>query len=199
MAAASVPELPGWEYSDDLEPMLAGGHDTRIARAVHPRQIVVRADGELLLRGAIDLGDPASHEVILSSRPPPGPPLLLPSDRQQWAVRSDARPMRPLRRGDWCAGGIDPFILITAVPRGTPEDAPIVEVAALVNGSPGLRTNIRGIHEFDRAGRRVIGLFYALEEDDDGAALLAALARVAPGVRRAFECRRPPIRRVLWP
>lgn len=197
LRGVAVPELPGWEYSDDLEPVLAGGHDPRIAMPVDPRQVIVRADGELLIRGAIDLGAPAPHEVILSGRPPPGPPLLLPSDRQQWAIREDARPTRPLRRGDRCDGGIDPFVLIRAVPRGTPEDAPIAEVAALVNKFPELRANIRGIHEFDRAGRRVVGMFYSWD-DDGGAPLLAALARVAPGVRRAFECRRPPIRRALW-
>jgi hypothetical protein len=197
LAGVAVPAMPGWEYSDDVEPVLASRHDTQVAMAVDPRQVVVRADGELLIRGAIDLGGIAPHEVILSSRPPPGPPLLLPGDRQQWAIRDDARPTRPLRRGTWCEGGLDPFILVRPVPRGTPDDAPIAEVAALVN-DPGLRPKIRGIHEFERAGRRVVGLFYALDDDDDRTALLAALARVAPGVRRVFECRRPPIRRVLW-
>lgn len=123
-------------------------------------------------------------------------PLHLPSDRRQYTLLRDAPPFEWPDPEGFYPDGAPVFVLLrdlvpgTAMtppsPRSTPRPRP-----------PRAGPRLRGIYEFERDGRRFVGLLVADDIKFPGDTLLKALDLLAPGVSRALDCRLPSVRRAL--
>lgn len=195
-----VPPLvfPGdttWEYDD-----LFDAHEGSVAGAepvaVQPRRVVARGDDVWFVVDAPM--ESSAVSAVLRTGAHGGGPLHLPSNRRQYTLLRDVPPFaRPDAAGE-CPEGDPIFVRLRDLPSGTAVDAPSPEADELVRDHPELVRGLNGIYEFERDGRRFVGALIGNAVPPNGDALLQVLDRLVPGVRHAFECRLPPVRRKLY-
>lgn len=167
---------------------------------VDPKELVVRADGDVWIRGETHHERDEVSEfmvyrhVVLRNREVREPLRML-HDLDLRADLLDWRSARAWKPGHDCDNGLPAFVALRTLPRDTPKNQDEPAVEALVTGHAALMDRVHGIYEFWRRGRRTIGLLVRPAQQADADAILAALAQVAPGEQRTLECRWPRARR----
>jgi hypothetical protein len=207
-AAWARVELPALRFPDralaELTPLHYGRHAAEPEQAekswpVDPRQVLARPGGDVWIVAdtRLERGEVSefmvTRNVVLRNRRI-AEPLRMLADNDLRAELLDWRPARPWTP-EGCEAGPPPFVALRTLARDEPRNQPEPAVEALVRDHKDLLARVDGIYEVWRRGRRTIGLIVRPESQAGADAILAALAQLAPGEKRAIECRWPRARR----
>jgi hypothetical protein len=168
---------------------------------IDPRQVLARGDEVWISAtraGHISADGLSTAHVVLRSKPVRRV-LDLPDDATLRAELLAAQPAKPWKEGEFCEAGSTWVRVATLADADPPETAQRLRDELVAGVPEELRARFESLREAEVLGRRVVGLIATPEDAAQAKAVIAALDKLRPGEKRAFECRNPrPLRAVKF-
>ncbi len=157
---------------------------------VEPSQVHVRGDDVWVLAGVPEVFEnDTMRQVVLRSKPVTRV-LELP-DAAFIAAQPRTSTSKPYDPKKGCVSGPAWVPVAMLAPGAAVDAATPIAAAFLASLSPALQEQFTTLREVEARGRRVIALTFHHDEDNNRAALLAAVQRFKPGEEHTIECLNP--------